>query len=74
MSLLEEARAEQHRAGGSCSVAPHLDDELSEALAAVKAKTLHAVALERALAKRGYTLKADTLRRHAKGECSCVAA
>lgn len=75
MSLLDEARAAEHRPGGSCGVARYLPDpDLEEALQAVRDKTLQSAALERALSKRGNPLKADTLRRHVRGECSCVAA
>ena len=75
MSLLDEARAAEHRPGGLCSVARFLPDaDLEEALEAVRDRKLQGSALERALTKRGNPLKADTIRRHVRGECSCDAA
>lgn len=82
MSLLQEARSEQLAHGPGCRVRLYLDlyDDLGEALDAIRAETLDAAALERALAKRWTPelevpkIKADTIRRHVKNECTCVPA
>lgn len=81
MGLLDEVKAETavHQ-GPRCTVSVILDkldaadvSELDEALALVVSGDITGAALERALRKRGFSVKGGTLRRHAKGECSCGA-
>lgn len=71
MSLLDEARESSRVRYPVCGVATldeDLRDELEEALAE---DGITAAGVERALAKRGVQIKASTLRRHGRGDCSC---
>lgn len=71
MSLLDEAREASKIRYPQCAVAK-LDDELRDDLEeALAEEDVTAGGVERALAKRGVQIKASTLRRHARGDCSC---
>lgn len=71
MSLLDEARQASKVQYPLCAVAT-LDDNLrGELEQALDDPTVTAAGIERALAKRGINIKATTLRRHSRGDCSC---
>lgn len=54
-----------------CAVASLEDDLRGELEEALEAPGITAAGVERALAKRGVSIKAGTLRRHMRGDCSC---
>lgn len=71
MSLLDEAREASKVRYPLCAVAA-LDDDLRDELEqALEDAGITAAGLERALDRRGIQIKATTLRRHARGDCSC---
>lgn len=71
MSLLDDARAASRVNRPVCAVS-QLDEELRDELEeALEAPGITAAGVERALAKRGVSIKAGTLRRHVRGDCSC---
>ena len=79
MGLLDEAISESNvYKGPRCTVATvteALDKgdlaEFNQACELLNEGRITAAALERVLRGRGFSVKGGTLRRHAKGECSC---
>ena len=71
MRLAEAAREKVRSPGPKCSVAAALaefGDELQDALDDM---SIPAVALEAALAARGWEISESTIRRHRNGRCRC---
>lgn len=72
MSLLDEAREASHiDRYPSCSLAALSDDLRDEVEDALATPGVTAAGVSRALGKRDIDIKAGTLRRHARGDCSC---
>lgn len=75
MGLLDELRQEQSPPKHLCGVAKvltHMDKKQSaDLLAALADPTIMATNISRVLARHGFDVKPDALRRHRKGECLC---
>ena len=73
MSLLDEAKQASGAGRPKCTIAG-LDEDLRDEIdAALAAPGVSATGVSRALAGRGVSVGASTLRRHGRGECTCDA-
>lgn len=78
MSVLDEISAEVSDVGGRCRVGPALE-KLDPAVAAGYVSALRmspadapGSAIERALRKRGVTVRANSIQRHRRDGCTCA--
>lgn len=75
MGILDEMKAESVRKGPSCSVglarAEMSKEELADFDAACADPAIVTTIILRVMARRGYTLRAEALRRHRRGDCRC---
>lgn len=74
MSLLDDAKSESDHSNRRplCSIASLGDDDLiGEINEALDTPGVSAIGLERALSKRGVRVKASTLGRHRRRDCTC---
>lgn len=76
MGLAAEVMAEDARPrGGGCGVAAWLADNLDDGDRAELAELFHGTvkttAIHRVLAKRGFSMRPDALRKHRAGDCPC---
>ena len=71
MSLSDEAKDQSYHAKPTCTLATLEPDLLAEINDALDAPDVTDIGVERALAKRGVRIKAATLGRHRRGDCTC---
>lgn len=71
MSLLEDAKDQSHHYKPTCTLASLDPDLLAEVDEALAEPGVTDIGVERALAKRGVRIKAPTLGRHRRGDCTC---
>ena len=71
MSLLDEAKDQSYNAKPACTLAALEPDLLVEINEALDAHGVTDIGVERALLKRGVRIKAATLGRHRRRDCTC---
>lgn len=76
MGLLDEMRDEmpppKHLCGVTKTVEAMDKKDAADLLAAIDDNTIMATSISRVLARRGFVLKPDAIRRHRKRDCRCV--
>lgn len=71
MGLLDEAKEQSYHYKPTCTLAALDPDLLSEINEALATPGVTDIGVERALVKRGVRIKAPTLGRHRRGDCTC---